>query len=146
VRSASERQDGKRVVGIRSEKLGINYMYKKENIVMNKSKAFAIRIIKLYRYLCDTKNEYVLSKQILRSGTSIGANIKEAQSGQSRKDFKSKIYIAYKEASETEYWLELLHESDILEDNLFESLYNDNYEILSLLISITKTLNKESKK
>ncbi len=121
-------------------------MYKKENIVMNKSKAFAIRIIKLYKYLCETKNEYVLSKQILRSGTSIGANIKEAQSGQSRKDFKSKIYIAYKEASETEYWLELLHESDILEDNLFDSLYNDNYEILSLLISITKTLNKESKK
>ena len=94
-------------------------MYKKENIVMNKSKAFAIRIIKLYKYLCETKNEYVLSKQILRSGTSIGANIKEAQSGQSRKDFKAKIYIAYKEASETEYWLELLHESDILEDNLF---------------------------
>ena len=64
-------------------------MYKKENIVMNKSKAF----IKLYKYLCETKNEYVLSKQILRSGTSIGANIKEVQSGQSRKDFKSKIYI-----------------------------------------------------
>ncbi len=71
---------------------------------------------------------------------------KEAQSGQSRKDFKSKMYIAYKEASETEYWLELLHESDILQDNLFESLYNDNYEILSLLISITKTLSKECKK
>ena len=121
-------------------------MYKKENVVMNKSKAFALRIIKLYKYLCDNKKEYVLSKQILRAGTSIGANIKEAQYGQSRKDFKSKIYIAYKEANETEYWLELLHESNILEENLFDSLYKDNYEIISLLTSITKTLRKESKK
>ena len=111
---------------------------------MNKSKDFALRIIKLYKYLCDNKKEFVLSKQILRSGTSIGANIKEAQSAQSRKDFKSKIYIAYKEANETEYWLELLHESNILEDNLYDSLYEDNYEIISLLTSITKTLRKES--
>ena len=120
-------------------------MYKKENIVMNKSKDFALRIIKLYKYLCDNKKEFVLSKQILRAGTSIGANIKEAQSAQSRKDFKSKIYIAYKEANETEYWLELLHESSILEENLYDNLYEDNYEIISLLTSITKTLRKESK-
>ena len=119
---------------------------KEPNIVMEKSKAFAIRIIKLYKFLCDNKNEFVISKQLLRSATSIGANIKEAQYGQSRKDFKSKIYIAYKEANETEYWLELLHESNILEENLFDSLYNDNYEIISLLTSITKTLRKESKK
>ena len=112
---------------------------------MNKSKDFALRIIKLYKYLSDNKKEFVLSKQILRAGTSIGANIKEAQSAQSRKDFKSKIYIAYKEANETEYWLELLHESNILEENLYDSLYEDNYEIISLLTSITKTLRKESK-
>ena len=118
-------------------------MYKKENIVMNKSKAFAIRIIKLYRFLCENKNEFVLSKQILRSGTAIGANIKEAQNGQSKKDFLAKMYIAFKEANETEYWLELLHESEILEDNIFESLYSDIYEIISLLSSITKTLRKK---
>ena len=113
---------------------------KKANIVMDKSKAFAIRVIKLYKYLCDSKNEYVLSKQILRSAISIGANIKEAQCGQSKKDFLAKMYIAYKEANETEYWLELLHESNILESNIFESLYKDNYELLSLLTSIIKNL------
>ena len=119
---------------------------KEPNIVMEKSKAFAIRIIKLYKFLCDNKNEFVISKQLLRSATSIGANIKEAQCGQSKKDFIAKMYIAYKEANETEYWLELLHESEFLENNLFDSLYKDNYEIISLLTSITKTLRKESKK
>ena len=113
---------------------------KKDNIILDKSKAFAIRTIKLYKYLCDTKDEYILSKQLLRSATSIGANVKEAQCGQSKKDFIAKMYIAYKEANETEYWLELLHESKILENNLFESLYKDNSEILSLLSSITRTL------
>ena len=113
-----------------------------KNIVMDKSKAFAIRVIKLYKYLCENKNEFVISKQLLRSATSIGANIKEAQCGQSKKDFIAKMYIAYKEANETEYWLELLHESDILEDNLFDSLYEDNHELIKILASITKSVRQ----
>ena len=113
-----------------------------KNIVMDKSKAFAIRVIKHYKYLCENKNEFVISKQLLRSATSIGANIKEAQCGQSKKDFIAKMYIAYKEANETEYWLELLHESDILEDNLFDSLYEDNHELIKILASITKSVRQ----
>ena len=113
-----------------------------KNIVMDKSKAFAIRVIKLYKYLCENKNEFVISKQLLRSATSIGANIKEAQCGQSKKDFIAKMYIAYKEANETEYWLELLHESDILEDKLFDSLYEDNHELIKILASITKSVRQ----
>jgi len=113
-----------------------------KNIVMDKSKAFAIRVIKLYKYLCENKNEFIISKQLLRSATSIGANIKEAQCGQSKKDFIAKMYIAYKEANETEYWLELLHESDILEDNLFDSLYEDNHELIKILASITKSVRQ----
>ena len=115
---------------------------KEHNIIMYKSKAFAIRVIKLYKYLCDNKNEYVLSKQMLRSATSIGANVKEAQCGQSKKDFIAKMYIAYKEANEAEYWLELLHESELLEDNLFDSLYNDNHELIKILASITKSVRQ----
>jgi four helix bundle protein len=76
-----------------------------------KSKAFAVRVINLYKYLCDTKSEYVLSKQLLRSGTSIGANVREANYAQTHKDFIAKMQIALKEAGETEYWLELLHET-----------------------------------
>ena len=113
-----------------------------KNIVMDKSKAFAIRVIKLYKYLCENKNEFVISKQLLRSATSIGANIKEAQCGQSKKDFIAKMYIAYKEANETEYWLELLHESDILEDKLFDSLYENNHELIKILASITKSVRQ----
>ena len=113
-----------------------------KNIVMDKSKAFAMRVIKLYKYLCENKNEFVISKQLLRSATSIGANIKEAQCGQSKKDFIAKMYIAYKEANETEYWLELLHESDILEDKLFDSLYEDNHELIKILASITKSVRQ----
>ena len=115
-------------------------MYYRQNAIVDKSKAFAIRIIRMYKYLNNNKKEYILSKQILRSGTSIGANVKEAVYTFSKPDFYMKIGIALKEASETEYWLELLHESDILEDNIFESLYKDNYELLSLLTSIIKTL------
>ena len=81
---------------------------KTDNVIVEKSKKFAIRIIKLYKYLCDNKNEYVLSKQLLRSGTSVGANVKEAIRGQSKADFIAKMNIALKEASETEYWLDLL--------------------------------------
>lgn len=109
------------------------------NVVVEKSKAFALRIINLYRYLKDEKREHILSKQVLRSGTSIGANVKEAIRGQSRADFLSKINIALKEASETEYWLELLHESDYIPDDAFESIYRDCQELLRLLMSIAKS-------
>ena len=111
----------------------------KDNIIVDKSKSFALRIIKLYKYLCNEKQEYVLSKQILRSGTSVGANVKEAIRGQSKPDFYAKMNIALKEISETEYWLELLHESEYIETKNFESIYNDCQEIIKILVSITKT-------
>jgi TIGR02436 family protein len=111
---------------------------RRENIVVDKSKAFALRVIKLYKYLCERK-EFILSKQLLRSGTSIGANIKEAVRGQSKADFYAKLNIALKEASETEYWLELLYESDYIEKAAFESIYSDCQELIKLLVSITKT-------
>lgn len=112
---------------------------KEDNVIVSKSKAFALRIIKMYRYLCDEKKEYILSKQVLRSGTSIGANIREAQCGQSKADFYAKLYISLKEASETEYWLELLHESGYIDDNSFNSIYADCKELVKLLTAITKT-------
>ena len=110
-----------------------------DSIIANKSKAFAIRIIRLYQYLREEKKEYVLSKQILRAGTSIGANAREAYRAQSKPDFYSKLGIAMKEADETAYWLELLHETDYLDDSQFESIYADCEEILKILVSITKT-------
>ena len=110
-----------------------------ENIILVKSKAFAIRIVKLSKYLNDCKKEYVLSKQILKSGTSIGANVKEAVRGQSKADFYAKMNIALKEASETEYWLEILNETDYIENDLFESVYFDCQELIKILMSITKT-------
>ena len=110
-----------------------------KNVILEKSKAFALRIIKLYRYLCEDKKEYVLSKQVLRSGTIIGANAKEAVHAQSKADFYAKMYISYKEANETEYWLELLHESDQIDDENFESIYADCKELIRILASITKT-------
>lgn len=109
------------------------------NIIVDKSKAFALRIIKLYKYMVDDKKEYVLSKQILKSVTSIGANVKEAIRGQSKADFYSKMNIALKESSETEYWLELLNESGYIDDKAFESVYADCKEILRILMAITKT-------
>ena len=109
------------------------------NIIVIKSKSFALRIIKLYQFLCNEKKEYILSKQILRSGTSIGANVKEAIHGQTKADFYAKMNIALKETSETEYWLELLHESEYIEDKSFDSIYKDCKEILKILISITKS-------
>lgn len=113
-----------------------------ENIIVNKSKSFAIRIIKFCKYLNDVKKEYVLSKQILKSGTSIGANVKEAIRGQSKPDFYAKMNIALKEASETEYWLEILHETEYVDDKMFESLYCDCQELIKILMSITKTQNR----
>jgi four helix bundle protein len=119
-----------------------NYNIKK-NIIMEKSKAFALRIIKLYNYLCKNKKEYIIAKQLLKSGTSIGANVKEAQCAQSKKDFTAKMYIAFKEANETEYWLELLYDSDYINDFEFDSIKNDNEELLKLLTSITKTMKNQ---
>lgn len=109
------------------------------NIVKEKSVRFALRIIKLNKYLKSKKKEYVLSKQILRSGTSIGANITEAQCGQSKKDFYAKMYIAYKEANETTYWLYLLYRSGYINSTEYESMIKDNIELVKLLTTITKT-------
>lgn len=110
-----------------------------DETVASKSKRFALRIVRLYQYLCDTKHEYVLSKQLLRSGTSIGANIAEAEYGISRKEFLAKMYIALKECAETKYWLELLHESNYIDDKSFQSIIPDNNELLKMLTAITKT-------
>lgn len=110
----------------------------RDNPVVEKSKAFALRIIKMYQYLSEIKQEYVMSKQVLRSGTSIGANIREGQRGQSKSDFFSKLNISLKEAEETAYWLELLHESGYLTNDEFSNIYADNEEIIRLLVSITK--------
>ncbi len=107
-----------------------------DNVVADKSKSFAIRIIKFYKYLCDEKKEFVLSKQILRSGTSIGANIRESKNAQSKADFISKMNIALKEADETAYWIELLWESEIIEKSQVIDLYELNTELIKLLTAI----------
>lgn len=112
----------------------------KENIIQQKSFQFAVRIINLYKYLTNDKKEFVLSKQILRSGTSIGANIEESIGGQSEKDFLSKLSIAYKEARETIYWLKLLNETDYISKIEFESIYNEADEICKILAKIIMTL------
>ena len=117
-----------------------------ESTVRDKSKMFAIRIVKLYRYLCDEKKEWVLSKQLLRSGTSIGANIVEAQAAVSRKDFLAKMYVSFKECCETEYWLELLHETGYLTNEEFESINQDNITLKKMLSSITYTTSNNLKK
>ena len=113
----------------------------KDNTAKIKSKRFAIRIVKLYKYLCDEKKEYVLSKQLIRSGTSIGANLAEAECAISKKDFLSKVYIALKECAETIYWLELLYETDFLTENEYVSIKSDCEELRKMLSSTTKTIN-----
>ena len=112
-----------------------------EKTVKYKSKRFAVRIMNLYKYLCDEKKEFVLSKQVLRSGTSIGANIAESECAISKKDFLSKIYIALKECSETIYWLDLLYETDYLSKSEYDSIISDCEEIRKMLSSSTKTIN-----
>ncbi len=112
----------------------------KESILLEKSFVFALRIIKLSRYLHNEHREYILSKQIIRSGTSIGALIREAQYAQSKADFLHKLTIALKEANETEYWLLLLSESNYIDEKMFNSIYPDIKELLKLLISSTKTV------
>ena len=112
----------------------------KENALLDKSKKFALRIINLYKYLNENKREHILSKQLLRSGTSIGANLKEAAFAQSRADFQAKLFKAQKECAETEYWLELLHESEYINKSEFDSIYEDCQELMRLLVASTKTI------
>ena len=113
-----------------------------DNVVEEKSFRFAVRIVKLNQYLRTKKKEYVLSKQMLRSGTSIGANIAESQQAQSRADFISKLEIALKETSETKYWLRLLNATEYLSDTEFNSIYTDCSELEKLLVSIVKSTKK----
>ena len=108
-----------------------------------KSKKFAVRIVNLYKYLCNDKKEYVLSKQILRSGTSIGANIAEAECGISKKDFLSKIYIALKECVETIYWLDLLYETGYIDERMYLSMKSDCDELRRMLSAATKTTSEQ---
>jgi four helix bundle protein len=110
----------------------------RDNTILRKSLAFSVRIVNLHKYLTSQKKEYILSRQICKSGTSIGANIAEAQRAQSTADFVSKMKIALKEASETQYWLQLLHETDYLSDKAFDSLHKDLLEIIKILTSICK--------
>lgn len=112
-----------------------------DNVIQQKSYAFAIRVVKLYRHLSQDKKEFVLSKQLLRSGTSIGANLEEGIGGQTRKDFAAKMNIAYKEARESRYWIRLLRDTDYLEPKEAESILNDCDEIVRILAAIVKTVN-----
>ena len=111
------------------------------NVSEEKSFDFAVRMVNLYKYLTNEKKEYTLSKQLLRSGTSIGANVCEAQRAQSKADFVAKMSIALKEAYETHYWVRLLYKTDYLSENEFNSIENDIKEIISILIAICKTSN-----
>ena len=115
---------------------------KKDNILHVKSKAFAIRVINTFKYLQINKKEFVLSKQMLRSGTAIGALIKESEFAQSKKDFLNKLYISLKEANETQYWIELLFETEYITKFEFDSLNDDCLELIKLLVSITKTVKQ----
>ena len=121
---------------------------KQDNVVLDKSFAFAIRIVKLYTYLCETKKEYVLSKQLLRSGTSIGANINEAQAGQSTNDFIAKMSIASKEARESRYWIDLLIHTDFLDasEQNTQTLRSEIDELVKMLTSIIKTTQERNRK
>ena len=110
-----------------------------KNVVKDKSFGFAIRIVRLYRFLVTEKKEFLLSKQLLRSGTSVGAMVREAEHAETKKDFIHKMAIAQKEINESIYWLELMKETDYLNDSEFESLYNDAIEIIKLITSIIKS-------
>jgi four helix bundle protein len=117
----------------------------KDNILKTKSYKFALRMIKLFQYLLNEKKEFVLSKQVLRSGTSVGANIEEAYQGESKADFIHKLAIANKEAFETHYWLRLLRDSDLLEAKIADSLLIDCDELQKILVSSIKTAKRNAK-
>ncbi|NQV03838.1 MAG: four helix bundle protein [Bacteroidia bacterium] len=112
---------------------------KKDNVVKEKSYAFAIRIVRLYKYLCEEKKEYTLSKQLLRCGTSIGAMVRESEHAESNADFVHKLSISLKEANETDYWLNLLKDTNYINQEMFNSLSKDQEELIKLLTSIIKT-------
>jgi four helix bundle protein len=116
-----------------------------ESKVYDKAYKFALRIVKGYKYLCETKQEYVLSKQLLRSGTSIGANIAEANGAISQADFRAKMSIAYKECLETKYWLSLLKDTNYIEERAFQSINDDAEEIGKMLWAILKTCQENTK-
>ena len=115
-----------------------------DSVVYEKSYTFAIRVVKLYRYLQDEHREFVLSKQLLRSGTSIGALVREARFAQSRSDFIHKLSIALKEANETEYWIDLMHDTNFLNRKMYDSIKKDIDELIRLLVSIIKTTKESS--
>ena len=119
---------------------------KKDNPAAGKSFSFALRIVKLYQHLSDRKKEFVLSKQVLRSGTSIGANVEESQGAQSPSDFQAKISIAYKEALETAYWLRLLNASKFITERQFDSIYSDCSELIRILGSTQLTMRRKLQK
>lgn len=115
-----------------------------DSVIYNLSKQFALRIIKLYKFLVDEKHEYVMSRQIYKSGTSIGANIAESKFGQSRADFINKISIALKEANETQYWLELLYESTTITEKEYDSLLKDLKVIIGTMVNIINKVKVQS--
>ena len=116
------------------------------SVIAEKSFQFAVRVVRLYQYMCNEKREFVMSKQFLRCGTSIGANVHEALQAQGKRDFLSKINISLKEAYETQYWIKLLHATDYLEDKHKESMLNDCKELTNMLVSAVKTTKKNLEK
>jgi four helix bundle protein len=122
-----------------------NYL-SKPNAIRDKSFAFALRIVKLTRYLREEKHEYVLSKQLLSCGTSVGALVREAEHAESKADFIHKMSIALKEANETDYWIDLLHGSELIDDKSFDSIKPDIVELIKLLTSIIKTTKQRNAK
>ncbi len=114
-----------------------------DNVIENKSFQFAIRIVRLYKFLCEEKKEYIMSKQLLRAGTSIGANVTESQQAQSKPDFVSKISIALKKASETKYWIKLLGATEYLSENQTKSILDDCVEIEKILVTILKSAKNQ---
>jgi four helix bundle protein len=119
-------------------------MSEKKSIIKEKSFQFALRIIKIYKYLTEEKKEYILSKQLIRSGTSIGANIREAQNAQSKADFIHKLSISQKECDEVSYWLELLNQSEYLSESEFNPIYSEANELLKMLRSAIITSKKNN--
>jgi four helix bundle protein len=117
-----------------------NEKYKMKDEFQNRTLDFAVRIVKFYKYLCDIQKEHVISKQILRSGTSIGANVRESKNAQTNPDYITKLSIALKEADETQYWLEVLLQSEISSQSEFDYLNNDLKPIIAILVSSIKTL------
>lgn len=118
----------------------------KENVILDKTYKFAVRIVRLNKYLCRSTNQFDIARQILRSGTSVGANTEEAIGAESKKDFIHKISISYKEARETKYWLRLLRDAEILNHNMVESLLIEIEEILAILGKIKITSSKSIRK